>query len=743
MNAAPRAQTSGNTLAQSFASVLVLAVFLTRYLYVAESAAMGETLWIVGLWLVALAVWTVANWKRPFAAQSFNGLDLCVLLLAGSHILSALVIIATVGEKRLAMNLAWEWFGVIIGWALLRQAVRESRFRRELVIGIIATSTAVAGLGIYQHYVDFPRTAAKYGPLFDRLKHANAAEQAAISQQLAAEGIPTSGPGVTLFEKRLRDSREPIGFFALANTLGGFLAVGLLLLGGYIVVMSKRTNPTVARILSWAIPLILLAWCLLLTKSRTAWVGTMVGTVLLLLGAWGVRLNRRRAAILAGTAGSLVVVAFVLGQVGGLDRQVLTESTKSLQYRMQYWVATWPMIKDHPWLGVGPGQFRWQYLHYKLPEASEEIADPHNLLFDVAANGGIVALIGLVGLVVITIVRTIRQNGLSSDETVSPSKSTPFDPYGRILAAIAGVAWCLLLLFGIEDRLLIVLPIVVLIMWWLRGEIEASGNRDAVLKSAVVAAWTALLVHLLGAGGIGMPAVSLLILALVAVLDAPKTETSPVSVPVKGGVPVSLVAASLVGLVGINLTAIQPHAVAQEKLRLGDEFVTRGQLERADAEYRMAAEADPFSSEPRRRRAELAYRQVESGHFRSNESFLNAVGLMREAQARDPGGFQDDRRLGEWWLAKWQVTADKRDAEESVESFRKAWRKYPTNALLMADLVSALQADAQVGEAVSVAKQALSQDALNREKQHVDRYLPDNVKRKLEQLVESTTANGS
>lgn len=729
-----------HTLAHAFAAALILAVFLTRYLYVAESAAMGDTLWVVGLWFVALAVWTVAHWKRPFATDTFNGLDVSVLLLAGGHIVSAMSIILTTGEKRSALNLAWEWLGVLIGWFLLRQAARESRFRRELLIGVISTSAVVAGLGLYQHYVDFPRTAAKYGPLFDRLKHANAAEQAAISQQLAAEGIPTEGPGLILFEKRLRDSREPIGFFALANSLGGFLAVGLLLLAGYVSLVANPASLNLKRVLSCAIPLLIIGWCLLLTKSRTAWAGSLAGTGLFLLGVWGVRLNRRRVLALVATVAGLGLFALILGQVGGLDRQVLTESTKSLQYRVQYWVATWPMIRNHPLLGVGPGQFRWQYLFYKLPEASEEIADPHNFLFDVAANGGIVAFVGLLGMIALTLYHSMRRQPADEVSPALTTKGKSFDPFNRFLLGIAGVAWCLLLLFGIEDRLLIMLPMVVMVASLLRTQLETAPRSESNLRIGTFAAWAALLIHLLGAGGIGMPAISLLLLSLVVMLDASRTE--PVdSQRGTSIVPISIAAFSFLGLIGLNLTAIQPQAVVEEKLRSGDQFVQRGQLERADGEYRVAAEADSLAAEPRRRRAELAYRQVESGRFRSNESFLNAVGLMRETQARDPGGFQDDRRLGEWWMAKWQVTSDKGDAEAAVQSLRRAWAKYPTNALLMSDMVSALVAAGNLPEATDVAKRALGQDAINHLWQHVDRYLPDDARQKLEKLVQAADAN--
>ena len=53
--------------------------------------------------------------------------------------------------------------------------------------------------------------------------------------------------------------------------------------------------------------------------------------------------------------------------------------------------TTMAMLADHPLMGAGPGGFQTMYLAYRLPIASESIADPHNFLFETLAAGGIVA----------------------------------------------------------------------------------------------------------------------------------------------------------------------------------------------------------------------------------------------------------------------------------------------------------------------------------------------------------------
>ena len=722
-------------------SSTILALFFLRYLYVAESASQGDTLWIVALWFVAFVLWLLAERPTRSTLQSINFLDACVIMLSGGHIVSALLIVAgTSGDQRTAINLAWEWAGIIIAWFLLRQECRWNAFRRELLIGLFAIGISVASLGLYQHYFDFPEMAAKYGPRFERLRQADPVERAAIARELSRDQIPTEGPGLTLFEKRLRDSREPLGFFALANTFGGFLAVSLIFTATILAWALQRQQGSRYTLLIWIIAIALLGWCLLLTKSRTAWAGTAVSGISLIFAFGRFKLDRPR--ILAGVVGLATLAALIgiLIRFGGLDRQVLTEAPKSLQYRLQYWTATVPMIRDHWLFGVGPGQFRWNYLIYKLPEASEEIADPHNLFLDVAANGGITALIGLVGLLLLVAFRpqagAFSRTTQASDQTELPQP--PIEPVlqrvPKFLAGFAAVIWCILLSFAYDDRLLVLLPFAIALTWALRKFFRPLFEDDRMLQIGAASALVALVVHLLGAGGIGMPAISLLFLILANLAVGPVSNSPMVAQSARSWRDWPLPAISLILPISLYYTALSPVAVVKTKLESGDQLVAKGKMDAADIQYTAAVVADPRNAEPWRRRAELAYSKVVAERFRSNESFLNAVGLLREARSRDPGGHQDDKRLGEMWFAKWRITGQTSDAAEAEVEFQKARDKYPTNVLLMADLAFALEATGQSSKASELADKAIQQEAINREWNHVDRFLPDSSRTHLERL---------
>lgn len=710
---------------------LTVSLFLARFYYVAESADRGETLGLVGLWFLALTVWLVASWKSSTPWIPVGWADLAVVLLAGGQVVSSLRIVATVGDKRAAVNLAWEWVGIAVCWFLMRQQSRDQTFRRLIAAGLIATGGAIAGLGLYQHYVEFPGMAAKYGAMFDRLRQADPVEAASLRQKLAKDNIPVDGPGSILFEKRLRDSREPLGFFALANTLGGFLAVCVI-----VAVAITLTSRSAQRHLIPLFSLLaIVGWCLLLTKSRTAWVGTAVGLVALWFGWREAKRAAGQFRVIAFSLIGLIVLSWGLSQLGGLDSQVLTEAPKSLQYRLQYWVATSRMIRDHFLFGVGPGQFRLQYLYYKLPEASEEIADPHNLFFDVAANGGLVSLAGLVfvcGLLLLQLKPVAQESAVHA---VTPAQDDV--RAATLISVIAALSWACLLVTGSDDRLLIVLPVAVGLFWWVGRLLATYPGQEGAVRVGMAAAAVTLIVHLCGAGGIGMPAVSTLLLTLIGCPGGIREQDQDPARSISG-----LAIGWGLALAGIlagtwYVTGMRPVALVQERMSAGDRHVERGQRQLADSEYSSAAQADEWASEPWRRRAELAYREAVSEQSRSNESFQIAVDLLHQAKRRDPNGFRDDLQLGEWWRTRWRKTSDVHDIQEAVKAFSTAYGRYPTNAILMGDLALSLvdAEDRQSGQ--QMAEKALRQDHINQEWGHVDRFLEPGIRTRLTSLVEN------
>ena len=730
-------------------SGLVMMAFFARFYLPAESAAQGETLWIVGLWLLIGLAASVATWRGGGLARRLDWLDASVVLFIGGQVVSAIVVVMTTGDKRAAVNMAWEWFGVGIVWYVLRPRLASASFRESFVRASVVTGIVLAGLGLWQHYISQPQTVAKYGPLFDRLRTASGSEAEAVKRELSAIGIPTEGPGLILYEKRLRDSREPVGFFGLANSFGGCLAVWLVLA---LAEMSAvwRSGRVRWRFAVSLVSVGLIAWCLLLTKSRTAAIGAGCGTVLLLAGNWPPALRPRRVLLIGGVGVGLLICAVgLLFQFGGLDREVLSEAPKSLGYRLQYWHATTRLVADHPWWGVGPGNFRPHYLKYKLPEASEEIADPHNLFFEVAATGGAFSLIGLVLLIGLSLfARGSGERDAEADvrrEASALAGRSSLVDVGRTAYWFAGLGPVLSFagLLGLsgawDDR-----PLVLAIAWFAGAWMWRSRvNRDSVAgqdqSRAVFAAFVALTVHLLGAGGIAMPAVSQLLLALIAC--SLSTESVPATDPRSPSIrPNAAAVVAVVMLAALLYTAIIPVARCGWWLSKGDREITGTAWKPGDIMryYSEASLADPLSPEPRRRLAEFAFRVVEASQLWSNDFLDIAVKLQLEAIACDPHNFQGPRTLGNWWMARWRVTHDGDDARQAADWLRRASDSYPTNASILAELAVALDAGGLRDDAFETAKRAMAQDKLNRKFGHVDRYLADELVAQLRMLVDET-----
>jgi len=89
-------------------------------------------------------------------------------------------------------------------------------------------------------------------------------------------------------------------------------------------------------------------------------------------------------------------------------------------FRLRLWQSAWRMALDHPWLGVGPDNFLYQYRNrYVLPDAWAELnlSHPHNIVLDLWTRLGIPGLavgLALFGQAAVVSLRLLRQ--CSADE---------------------------------------------------------------------------------------------------------------------------------------------------------------------------------------------------------------------------------------------------------------------------------------------------------------------------------------
>ena len=755
-----------------------LGVLLTaRMLIPTEAAVQGDSLWIVQLWLGLGVLWAWNCRVNEDYRIRFDGIDLTVWLLVAGHVISALCVVVTAGgDQRAALNMMWEWVGLGISFFLLRQILRGRSEGRNLLVAIVATSVVLAGLGLWQHYVSIPHTAEVVKRQIKELKNLENASALGVPsdalriQELRRDlrSIPQEEPARSLFLQRLFSSTEPFGLFALANSFAGLLMPGLILAVGLTLGVRRMNSPRMFFVTAVLIVIVvLIAFCLLLTKSRTAWVGLAAG-----LFTWGLlRLRRGESPALKqklvwGFSILLILIGFfaVAGLSGGFDREVISEAPKSWKYRLQYWTGAWKVIQDRPVFGAGPGNFRQHYLQHKAPESSEEISDPHNLVLDVWTSGGIVGVIGLLGFCIVGM-RTllakdpgrIHAPAVDDENKADRSKKQnragpPHAPLRMSDPLMIGVASSFLVvsftgwMFGsdFDHRL------AVLFTGWmvLATVLAATLKLDHLPSECLVGACVALLVHLLGAGGIEMPAITQTLFVLfalgtiksssgdektsndqhVSVVSQDRGKMFPVVLMVGGGC-VLLFAYCLA-------TSTLPVLNRRSLLILGDnDWSERGNLSAAMAKYQKAAAADPFSPEPPERLAALSFQRWEGLPTASEDEFDLVVNYSQEAIELDPYNVRHYRALGLRYLKKFTRTKISADVAKAVEYLSLATGRYPHNAALRAELADAMKRSGRLTQAQQEAKEALRLDQINHREQHTDKYLPPDVYDAMQKLM--------
>jgi O-antigen ligase len=192
---------------------------------------------------------------------------------------------------------------------------------------------------------------------------------------------PASVPAAWLSEICTHTQRVR-GPFSIYMTFGGVLFLGVLFALAYLANVPWR------RAL-WVLPGAgVTVAALAFTYSRNAWLGLAAGAVGLVLTA---QRTLRTVAVLAAVI--VLGTVAVPGPVAERARSVVNLEDETLRDRVAMWRAGLSMIAEHPLLGVGPGEVRTWYQHYRRPEAVRpSTGHLHNSPIQIAAERGLPAL---------------------------------------------------------------------------------------------------------------------------------------------------------------------------------------------------------------------------------------------------------------------------------------------------------------------------------------------------------------
>lgn len=328
--------------------------------------------------LVVAAIW-LWPWLRsdlPFCPTPFNGAILLwlVMLLIG-------IIVTADPDKTLAKAT-----GLILGVTVWRYIAMRIGDRFQLRIAVVFFFLAVLGFILlgsagaeWRFEIGFIET------LIDRLppqlvQLPEAPEQGVHANQLA---------GIVAF----------------------FLPIVLSVLIGW---RMKRSRIVVLAGL--IVILIITAAVLVLTQSRSGWLGALAGIATLLL-AWGLVLpkSRRRAVFLLCFTALVVILLLVIILIGPARMREFWEEPAqetvignlgSINFRIEVWQWAISAIRDFPLTGTGLGSFHvvvHRLYPIAIPESYNKV-HAHNIFLQVALDTGIPGLISYLSIIGLAIV---------------------------------------------------------------------------------------------------------------------------------------------------------------------------------------------------------------------------------------------------------------------------------------------------------------------------------------------------
>ncbi len=684
-------------------------------------------------WLLARMIGSPRSYRR-------TGLEWGTALVAVAGIVSCLV----AGNKRLAINATIDWLCLPLLAIALVQLLRAP-WQRKLLLAAVLASACVTAAQCMEQCFSFNETWTHY--------------QSIKTDFWARQGVELDSSKVELFEKRMQ-AREATGFLPHSNVAGSYLVLcGLAGIG--LTAAQWRRWGTGAKNLIAALCTIGTASVLVavaLTKSLGAAVSGVAGLALWIVlrrfREW-IDANRVRTWIIAW----LCVVAGA-GAVGGYGLLRGSLPGWSLTFRWQYWQASSKLIADHWATGVGRENFGRHYLRYKAIESPEEVANPHDLFVQAAADWG---LLGLVGIVVMALGASYRfavgppaRSPPGAEEAAFPTRSTMMLwTVGLLLVVTVGR---LPLLGTADPNFLYYSTVVTGVVWLLgfivfmarlsgepvvrtsrgEGRVARAEARGSEIVTAVALGLFAFLLQDTINFAMFVPGSDTTFFALLgyclasrgapgdrsvmgepsARLDVMPTSVVPPLVGgavalaarrARGGATIWLALATGLGAMGLVLwLGVIPVALSQYHLDRAQRAVAVGlggliNEHAASRSYDAASTSDPFDPTPEVARAQWLVGLV--GTSPGQEAVLKrrAVKAISAAVKRDPLNVQLYRMRSRLYLdlAEGTQTKDAYIYLATIQDARRALELYPLNP---AGIVALADVQAAAGEALGSEK---------------------------------------
>lgn len=183
-----------------------------------------------------------------------------------------------------------------------------------------------------------------------------------------------------------------------SNNLGAFM-----LMAFFPIVMLMLNEKEKRRKIYLGIVSLMTFSNIILSFSRNAWLGLVIGAVILSLTySWKIILGM----------GGLGAVALLIPQINNRLLE-FTDKSQNLS-RIKLWDIAFMMIKDHPFTGVGNGNYRVMYDIYKLKYKKKIEYYPtdnfhtHNVFLKIQSELGLFGTMAFVGMIISIVANAVK-----------------------------------------------------------------------------------------------------------------------------------------------------------------------------------------------------------------------------------------------------------------------------------------------------------------------------------------------
>ena len=665
------------------------------------------SLYISTALFIAFFIWFVSNVcskKFPYRVTGIE-IGLCIFIIG------AVIAGFAAADKRLAITTIAVFIAPAL-MAILLVQILDSQSKIKLLLAAIAALGVVSTYQCAeQHLFSNQATIQEYERSPQTFLEPLGIEQGTLQQ--------------FLFEHRLY-TKGVHGFFTTSNSAGSFALMASF--AAIILFIDKlkdrKSNP------SWPIYILTSGFAtavvflgLILTQSKGAIIGALfAAAIFIILLCFGRQVSIHKKAILTICL-LLVIAAVSLILSYGLKHGRLPGG-KSMLVRWQYWQASIKMYADHPFTGVGPGNFAIFYTRYKPAAALESVADPHNFPLSLLTQYGPLGLIGFLAIIFIPL-----WNALSTFSTDSSPKDYHSKPAFRTLTLTFLITILLALLFirpllmplppadtlDVTIYLILTLyitPVAIFIIAFLlltaplsstqntshHSPLTAHHSPVTSVAAALLAAVIGVALHNLIDFAIFEPPVLTTLFAIIACLIAVNQNSRPYSIRDTGYstsienresrierplVKILLMAAGIITIWAYLNFALIPAARATAKIEQAHQAISTGRFDYAHQLLNLASDEDQFNPLPLSLNGKLYLHQFQITQSKNPPLIRQAESCLQAAIKRNNADFKNFERLTDIYVAFGDLTEISKPQEKNdwlnkaLDSAQLAVELYP------------------------------------------------------------------